>query len=372
MKIKISSFLAAFGVFTAVFFASCGDDNTGIFYRLSHMEKIEDNSLNNSLTIGGMCELGGRYYIAAGRIYRRSTASGSIWEEVPSPRGYQLCFDLVTDGTRLFAAYFNRNSGDKRLFSDDGTGSGIWTLQNDSDISGRNVENLKITSNNRVFLSVKNSGSDDYYVFNGAAGASINFTPCSIKLPDTNSTFFDVTLDGATYWLATDKKVYSGNNPDSLASGFKPSGGDKFCGIFRSSLDSNNSIFLTSRNKKIYARNGGSWGNSDSLNFYPNDIGEIDRGGGDMVIVIGTEGKGYLEQRFSGGTVDRNALDFRWPSSSYSYAADAGFVSYELQYSVITGFYTGSSNRVFALTAGEGLWRNEPNPSLGSRKWSHE
>ncbi len=346
----------------SIAFFSCNDSDIGIFYGLETEEKLADNSLPNNVTVGGMVKNVNELYIAAGKIYTKTSGSDSDWDKLSTPSGYDLSTSIaVSNDNYVYAVFFNKESAEKALFRMQNGGS--WSKVTDSDFSG-SIELVKNDETNKtIFVSTRVSSNEGnlYYLDAG------DFTP----VPGITMTgcVFHVLYHDSNYWISNYNNLYRGADPSSLTELVTDLNiNDEIRGLSPSSSDY---IYFTYWDKdgtkgSIVAVNGSTIEEEGSDYSYMLNGLKIFTASGYNFLVCGTGGRGYYQILSPSST----NLDIKKPSNNvlsenYSSATD-------LQDSVVLDFFIdgGDDGDLYALTATRGLWKNSL--SGGTRTWSIE
>ena len=181
-----------------LFLFSCNQSDIGIFYGLEIEEKIIDNSLPNNLTVGGMVKSGTALYIAAGRVYTKTSGSSADWVKVSSPSGYDLSTEIAATASDVYAVFFNSVSADSALFSMPAGGSS-WT-----EVAGTfdgKVNKVKAV-NDQIYLSTYISGSEPGMLYYSNGGAFSIITGVT-----AGGGHFVAAYDGTNYWILTNQEL---------------------------------------------------------------------------------------------------------------------------------------------------------------------
>ena len=108
--------IAMIGVLaTVVILGACSHEPDGIFASIEREQLIDPSDLGENLTINGMTRFGDTYYVATGRLNRRSINS-TDWNGIPQPAGFDAAIatgvGVVNDGgaERLFVALLDADA----------------------------------------------------------------------------------------------------------------------------------------------------------------------------------------------------------------------------------------------------------------------
>lgn len=350
-------------IFIVFTFTSCNESDIGIFYGLETEEKLADNSLPNNVTVGSMTNNGGELYIAAGRVYTRTSGSAEDWDKLSSPSGYDLSTSLASDGSNVYAVFYDKDSAEKALFSMPNGGN--WVKIDTSSVSG-DIELVK-SANNSIFVSTRiNSQEGKLYYFSGV----LPF----IELADITMTgpVFHVIHHNSFYWISNYNILYKTaiDDPDSAYSAVDLSLNlnDEITGLSESS---DSYIYYTYRDKNsVRSYVGATDGNTvdetgDDFFYVLNGIKLFNISGYEF-LMVGTGGRGYYHILNPSST----RLDPDKPSNDA--LADNYTSAVDLMGAVVLDFFVdgGIDGDLYALTATSGLWKNSL--SGGERVWSIE
>lgn len=346
-------------ILTAAIFFSCNQSDVGIFYGLEKEVKIEDNSLSNNLTIGSMAKSGSELYIAAGKVYTKTSMSSEDWRKVSSPSGYDLSTSLASDGSDIYAIYYNIDTAEKALFSMSPGGS--WSKVTDPDFEGT-FEFVKSADDNTILVSTRTgSNTGKLYYFDGGS-----FTEVS-GITITGSEF-QVIHDGTNYWISNYNKLYRGDLGGAKTVALTLDITEEIRGL---SLSSDTYIYLSYWDKDnskgyVMAVDGASIeeeGESEIYTLFNLKTFTVE---GYEFLLCGTGGRGYRQIISPSDT----NLDLKTPENnvlSENYTS-----AIELQNCSVLDFFIdgGDDGDLYALTATTGLWKNSL--SGGTRVWSIE
>ncbi|MDX9802133.1 MAG: hypothetical protein RBT69_12445 [Spirochaetia bacterium] len=354
-------------IFAATLFFSCNQSDVGIFYGLEKEVKIKDNSLSNNLTIGSMAKNGSELYIAAGRVYTKTSGSSEDWRKVSSPSGYDLSTSLAANATdsNVYAVFFDTDTAEKALFKMPDGGS--WTKVTDPIFDG-SIEFVK-SAGSFILVSTRiNSNDGKLYYSNGGAFTEVsNITMIGSEF---NVIEFD-TGTGDTYWISNHSILYNGVDFDNMANVLELDGDKIIKGLSEPSDPSDPYIYLSYWNRDrsrgyIKAVDGASINaEGDSEIYNLNGLTTFTTEGFEFLL-CGTGGRGY--RQISSPSDSR--LDLATPKNdvlSENYTS-----AIELQNCVVLDFFVdgGDDGDLYALTATTGLWKNSL--SGGTRVWSIE
>ncbi len=349
----------------ALIIISCNQSDIGIFYGIENEEKIVDRSLPNSLTIGAMDKLGSTLYIAAGKVYKKASGTNNEWAKCSTPSGYDLCTSLTVFGGNIYAVWFNKDSANTAfLRSADGNS---WIPVTDADFDG-NFSIVKSANAYMVVSTVKGSNSGNFY--STGTGNNDDFTAMSMNALGGH---FDIDNDGTDYWFLTKVNIYRDNDftePFDQSWG-KVDDDEYFNYIY--AYDENH-VYATRSLGEFGYYNGTTWNNSvENLSINANDmiVFEVNS---TPTFFAGTDRYGYYEPTTPGLSIE----DLDRPESDSITCDYQTYNASDLRYSAVLGFYkddlTGngdtSDDELYALTYGEGLWKNIDDN--GERVWQRE
>ena len=374
-------------VFISILFSSCNQSDVGIFYGIEKEEKIKDGSLSNSITIGAMDKLLTELYIAAGKVYKKTSGSSEDWRKCSTPSGYDLCTSLTSFNGSIYAVWFDMDDADTALFK---TADGnSWTRVTDSDFTGNFSIVKSVNSTYMVVSSVTGSNTGLCFVSDTGNNDEFNIIQYSGTNLNVVGGHFDIDYDSTNYyWFLTKEKIYLENGSDltnftSLDSieVDKDGSGSNDYDIDKDeyfnylyAYDDGNHVYANRSFGKFSYYNGTSWNNSvENLNVNVNDmiVFEVNT---IPTFFVGTWSLGYYEPESPGLSI--SSLDS--PERDSITCDYATYRASDLQESAVLGFFkddlTGdgdtSDDELYALTYGKGLWKNVDNS--GERNWQRE
>jgi len=367
MKTVISILLIFFGVFILF---SCDHGPIGIFHSLEVETDLEDNdSLENTISVGDMIRSTNDYYIAAGSVFTREVSSGSEWSKVPAPSGTDIVYENSTEiayaFSKVFAVFSNAAGDTSTLFELKGE---AW--QEVSALKGKRCDVLVYTAdstgnNESLFISVRVSGAYSlYYTLDGTTFTSV--PSLTLSRPVTDGAWVS-----DEYWLLSGNTILQGSDLTSISEGsVKPDTTADFGGIHYSS---NLSVpFISSDDGFVYIyTEDDQWINNTTANedgFYDFTELLID---GKTVILVGSE-NGYKEMVFADSPGDTVTL-LEPGVSRDSLSSNINYINTTLSINIIRNFFIDRNDdvyRIFACTSGDGLWINIPSGT--TRVWGRE
>ena len=359
-------FLAVF----SVMFSSCNQSDVGIFYGIETEEKIKDGSLTNSLTIGAMDKLGTELFIAAGKVYKKTSGTSEDWAKCSTPSGYDLCTSLtVFEDTAIYAIWFDIDDADTALFSSaDGN---TWTkvaAAFSGDLSL--VKSAHSAANDGVMVVSTVTGSNTGIYYTTQDGTA--FTAMGINALGGH---FDIDYDGSNYWFLTQEKIYEETDSDltTLPAAVLNKIDDDEYFRYIYTYDENH-VYVNRSYGEFSYYNGTSWDNSvENLAVNVNDM-TVFSVNAIPTFFVGTWSLGYYEPDSPGLLID----DLDNPESDSITCDYSTYNASDLRYSAVLGFFaddlTGdgdtADDELYALTYGEGLWKNVDDS--GERIWQRE
>lgn len=400
---KLPIFIFSVLLFSLLFFAGCTQENMGIYYSLEVERDLEgDKGLDDSLKVWELAAAGDKYFIAAGKVYRREIADGT-WSELAPPAEGMLSSDIEYFNGTVYAMYRTADAKTSKLYTFN-TGSGSWTPFDS--VSGDTNERVTgiMTVGSGLFVSVLKDDLDaeynPYSLYYTADGSSFSL----VDLPGENDysvrMIFDGDFDGTNYWFISGNRIFSGTDPSVLSSDvslvnadgtdISPAdmGGIYYCRELEK-------IFISSKDGLVFVKNGASAVSGTDLSSgwysstrkYKGETGEVfydfikvpksdyDQTSG-VVVIVGSD-NGYYEIYFPGDPVTAEELSISAPDGTTE-TTTINYLNTKLADNSIRSFsyYAGnagaSDDVIFACTTSSGLWRNTFSSSAGQRVWSRE
>ena len=372
-SIPKSIFFAALSLVLLFLVSGCYESGLGIFYSLEIERKLEDYSLENNLTIGAMAKAGSNYYVAASTVYRRGDTETN-WEAISPPDGFNLSTSLAELDGSIYACYYNTAGTEYALFKLSGD---TWTKVTDADVANA----AKV-----VAVDIDNDGTNDYLIVSNRVSSTeysywysafadpTNFA--TTNLPPYSSPITDVASDGNIV-VALQDVVYRDNGgiPTSFTATTAAITTTGVGGLFvpaASGILAATTLFASTKEGKVFytTDSGVTWTEMDGTSSYDlTDMVLATTSGTEEVLLVGTQGNGYMEAVVESGD---GAGDLEWKIiDRNSLSTDQNYLNTELSKAPVLGFYYDSGKDfVFALTAGNGLWRNSQETSY--RTWNIE
>ena len=341
----LSIFTAA--LFSSVLIISCNQSDIGIFYGIETEEKIIDGSLSNSLTIGAMDKLGTELFIAAGKVYTKTSGSSEDWDKCSSPSGYDLCTSMTSFNGNLYAVWFDMNNADTALFSSPDGNS--WSQVTDSGFSGE--FSLVKSANNAVMVVSTVTDTNEGYYYTTTTGNNNDFDIIQYSGSDINALggHFDMDFDGTNYWFLTKENIYIDNGADftdlDSVSQNKVDDDEYFRYIY--AYDETH-VYTNRSYGEFSFYNGSSWDNSvENLVVNVNDM-TVFTVNAVPTFFVGTYSLGYYEPDSPG--LDISDLDN--PESDSITCDYSTYNASDLRFAAVLGFFA-DGDELYALTYGE-------------------
>ena len=374
-SIPKSIFFAVLTLILLFLVSGCYESGLGIFYSLEIERKLEDYSLENNLTIGAMAKAGSNYYVAASTVYRRGDTETN-WEAISPPDGFNLSTSLAELNGSIYACYYNAAGTEFALFKLSGD---TWTEVTDTDVANAaKVQKIDDGSGNEYLIVSNRVSSTEYSYWYSSDGSNFLTT----GLTNQSSPVVDVSYDTANniHYIAIEDDVYFDNDgPADPPQSFTATtaidttgvGGLYFVPAASINLAAATLFASTKEGKVFYTTdNGVTWTEMDGTSSYDlTDMVLATTSGTEEVLLVGTQGNGYMEAVVESGD---GAGDLEWKIiDRNSLSTDQNYLNTELSKAPVLGFYYDSGKDfVFALTAGNGLWRNSQETSY--RTWNIE
>ncbi len=355
-------------------FVSCNQSDIGIFYGIEKEQKIVDRSLSNSLTIGAMDKLGSTLYIAAGKVYKKTSGTNNEWSKCSTPSGYDLCTSLtVFEDTTIFAVWFNKDTAETAFLKS--TDGNSWSSVSGS-FSGEFslVKSAHAASNDGVMVvsTVTDSQNNKGNYYTTVDGSTFSL----ISGVNALGGHFDIDYDGSNYWFLTKENIYEETDTDlstlPSASLTKIDKDEYFNYLY--AYDETH-VYVNRSYGKFSFYNNSTW-NKEIEDITPNV--------NDMIVFevnstptffVGTYYMGYFEPTSPGLSIS----DLDDPESDSITCDYQTYNASDLDSAAVQGFYHDDLNTVgdtsddelYALTYGRGLWKNVDDND-GGRKWERE
>ncbi len=318
-------------------FTSCNDSLDPIFYTLEQERPIVDDSLDNEITVRNVVKGGTWYFAAAPSIFYRATGS-TTWEKANMPQTGVMCeaMEIFSGDSKLYAGFFSDSGATLtfRLYSATPGSSLIWSVESYGAPSVNNEQIVMLKDvNGTLLIGTKNGAT---YSLHGTAAT---------YLTSLSGMPIDALHDGVTtYWIVAGSEVYQAATLAGLSTPLTTaptlSAGASFGGIHYSTTLLHAYYLSTTDGRIWYSDNaGGSWTSSADMDVVFTKFIEV---GTDLL--VGTRTHGYY--KVAGGDVTQME---RQPHYSISDLYNGGVLNFALD----------GTTKVFACTAGAGLWRSE-------------
>ncbi|WP_319561208.1 hypothetical protein [Marispirochaeta sp.] len=347
-------------LFLLLIFTSCTDGGAGIFYSIEIEEEIKNRSLPDYLTAFSYATINDMYYLAGGGLYRwNSLTPSQEWSDMSLPSGWKYTWQVASNDSDTLYTILENSDGDMTaLYTWNGGWGSAYSLP-----VGRPYRLWYADS--RLYVATQqtvNETDKDYdyrlYQANDATDLSAGFAQVTVggsPFVSSNKPIRDLAFDtdNAEVLFITSESVYSGTgntfNTDTAAT---PSGSyDYLRNIHYSTTHSD--IFISTADEIIngdgyvYRWDGTSLTGFSSVGDDPNDFGDIFFGG-DYYLLLGAE-NGYYESVAGSSS---------FSGESNTIESSANYDITDLSSAVVQGIFDGPGDSFFAMTSGNGLWRN--------------
>lgn len=379
----------------ALILVSCEEGAAGIFSYVADAESTSDNSTKalESSSPTFVARLGTTYYAGIGTLWKKADGDSSWTQADTSDVTSKTLIPSagvvipITGTDTLFVAFTEAVSRDDigvRWTNDGATWAQVTGLP-----PGERIKAV-LAANNIVFVVTGNVRSDteadaEYSIYSSATTA---FTPTAIIDNIEIGVPTSVAWNGANYIFTAGGKLIRGADAGSLtvvASGPADWASIDDTPTYGGVCTDGTNFFVSGRYGKLYysADNGISWlsstsaytdssGDAYSLSA-PTYIDYVTK----QVLVVGTNSKyrsssdspsvdGYLEFDISGGFTATMAED-----DTHELISSATNFESSLAGASINGMpYFSAEGKIFAMTAGDGLWSNTYDTAWGG--WQQE
>lgn len=361
--------------------AGCEEPVTGIFHHVAQQDPPIDRNLPNDLAIGGVVRWGDRYVVAAGKTWARPVGTADepgSWTQLTSTydgdRAEAVLLPLVRwrpsggDPSLLAGAVFVKEDVTFALLQagEVEAGSIAWSRVDTGDVRGREVVGLFTpdADESALFAVVADvrGESRSYTLLRAlrrAAGGAPDFT---VEMEDLPHPIAAIAADGTgAYWAVAGSELYAGMPGSLTKSETAPdrSGSETFRGVLHAAP--NRLIVSGSAGTLWHSTDAGATWTSSKIEADDQEVPLVGMTAVGATILIGTDGFGYYTARFDPAlTVARLPLTTEaiYKSSIRSFRVDPDSA--------------GSDRRVFALTAGHGLWTATVTPGALPDRWQLE
>ncbi|WP_319476892.1 hypothetical protein [Marispirochaeta aestuarii] len=337
-------------------FTSCTDGGAGIFYSIEIEEEIKNRSLPDYLTAFSYATTSSdsMYYLAGGGLYRWDSLTPSQeWSDLSLPSGWKYTWQVASNGTDTLYVILENSDGDRSALY---TWNGSWSPSAFPLPAGRPYRLWY--ADGRVYVATQETANETDKIYNYRLYAAppdlSSFTP----IDDGGTTYIfenkpirDLASNGTTVFFITSDNVYTGSTVGSTFSVETSPSGRYLRKLHYSTTHA--ALFLSTGSQSIngsgyvYEWNGSNWDGFGSVGDDPNDFADISFGGTDY-LVIGSE-NGYYESATS-------TTSFTGESATIESASKYEIT--DLSSAVVQGLFDGPGNIFFAMTSGNGLWRN--------------
>mgnify|MGYP006289425073 CR=1 FL=1 len=337
----------------AAIMMGCSQSPVGILESIEFERKIiDDRELANEIPVGGIAQAAGRYFIAAGSLYYRSSTDADYpdtvanWTSAEAPLGNENLTTnaLVTfsgaEGNRLYVAYTSQDGTTAAVYSvdpatlpdpDNPDDADLLPFQIPTTSAVFGTERAGVDSVGKLFVlddgtaahlavGVGTSGISRYTLYVSTTAESDDFAAVdgfetggpivdAAALPASGTVVFltsrSIWIDEGGINAGTPPADITGNlpldDPDDPENERQPS----FGGVF---FDSAGTLWLSDNEGYLYrsSDNGVSWtANSAAYQISTNneeavpftDFAEVTNGPEGSLILVGTDGFGYRELR---------------------------------------------------------------------------
>ncbi len=368
--------------------ASCG--GPGIFYTVSREIKVDDRSLANEINVHSVLLHDGYYYAASRSLARqRKDSSEDAWQILDPPTGYDLCLGAAVFQDQLYAAFLSSDAAapDTALFL---YTEQKWSQQHvwEWDATDRTRITSLAADGSYLFAFTRVVATENTYGLDYSTDPDAGFI--SATVPQAASPFTDVVSDGGAYWLAG-PGLFSATD---LATGFTAAAEPAAASSVRNVhyLDDLGVLLAATSDGYVYAHTGSGWTQSNQLLDGADPVSLSDMVdvtiGQTRLLLVGTstslvleDGQGYAEMDLTGATASSLAAglpELAGPPEDSVVAEN--FADTQFREAVILDWLVDPADRegsqeemrVYAGTAGLGLWRAAYDSEVGARIWSRE
>lgn len=364
----------------AFMLAGCEEPVTGIFHHVAQQDPPIDRNLPNDLAIGGVVRWGDRYVVAAGKTWARPVGTADdpgSWTQMTSTydgdRAEAVLLPLVRwrpsggDPSLLTGAVFVKDDTFALLQAGEVDAESIaWSAVSHKDVRRREVVGLFTPDADEsvLFVAVADArGESRSYKLLRARHRADGDPVLTVEMDGLPRPIVAVAADGnGAYWAVTGSDLYAGM-PGSLEKSDTPpvrSGSETFRGVLHAAP--NRLIISGSAGTLWHSTDAGGTWESSKIEADDQAVPLVGMAAVGATILIGTDGFGYYTARFDPDlTVARLPLTTEaiYKSSIRSFRVDPTAIA-------------GNGRRVFALTAGHGLWTATVTPGQLPDRWQLE
>lgn len=363
----------------AAFLTSCADTEAGIFSRVASETPISDNMTDaiQGATPSFVVRLGTTYYAGIGTLWKKADTE-TQWVKATVPESAAIAGSGAVITNTLFVAFSDSTGAGLGVWSTtDGT---TWARADAAYPAAGSTLRILLSANGQLFAVSSTVGTDsnetysiDYY--NGTSFVTTNFaSTATIGLPNS------AAYANGVYWFTAGGFLLSGTLPTNIAKvalGPKdwPAEGSTVAAPLAATYGGvcaiGPNILVSGRNGKLFHFDGSTW--TESTEIFKNASSKvysfsipayIDT---TKVLAVGTNAiprsssdtpptDGYLEfdltAGFAAGIAKNEAHSLLSSAVNFS-ASLAG-----LSVTAMPFFNLGATQKVFALTDGDGLWSN--------------
>jgi hypothetical protein len=351
--------------------AACTPGGGSIYYTLEHETKVVNSSLPDTLTVFDVTGAsGGPYYAAAGKIYVSTgvTASGVTWNVdtyVTPPEAGALCNALVAyppgTPTSLFGG-FATSSGNLGLYQSTGgfpnapTG---WTSV--PALAGKQILRLTADAGGTTLVAIAATpGALSTFTYDVYASSDDGATFTDALAGQTNP-INDVTYAGGglTRWFATEGTTLYATAGAALSDA-APLAAVTMNGVTIASGDVLHDVYWDGAKLYVSSKLGHVFSSTDGTNWSVLTADQVSGAYPSFLAITGPIGTSIL--------AGSDGYGYYTVSSALTRMTDTTIALY---YDSIRRFFLDGTTRVFAGTAGGGLWRGEIS-TTGAITWSLE
>jgi hypothetical protein len=325
MEFRIA--LAALAV--AVTLGACSDNDSAIFYSLENEVKEVDYSLPNESHVLGMGKMNGSYYVSLGGSIWTRAVDANDWDRMSLPPGHEACTALADFADLIYAGT------PEGLATWDGA---QWASLPDPLLDGAQIVSFFVVGQ-ALFACAFEAG--EYLLAWTVDGVSF-----AAALSGLSAAVAQVAWDGAVYYAVAGSTAYRGTSgPGSLAvyDAISSLTAATFAGITWHA--SSQRYLATTAGQRVYSSdpgNDGAWDSATADESSDVTFTRLAAFGG--YALVGSTEHGF----FMLANGDVTSLE-RWDHSTSS----------DLYGAFVRDWYIDpdDTSRIFALTAGSGLWR---------------
>lgn len=367
----ISRILILFAVSLMLF--ACTDGGAGIFYSIEIEEPISNNDLPDFLTSQSAVKVGTDYYFGALQLYKGSAsqiANSDDLSRVSLPDGWRYAMQIAGDDANTFVgdntdtflyAILENREGDNTAFYHNESGSLVKSTY--LGFTGRPYKVWYIEQTDYIYVAtVRTENEEDkrysYRLYGGTDPNSLSQVILPSPFDSNNATSqpivdvdFDVNNSDLVMITAADCFIGNTTTFTSIETSIST---DLFKRSLYYSAHGGGTLFMATSTEAlngtgaVYEWDGANWVVFDAdVGSDPNDFGDVTIDSG-TYLLLGTQ-SGYVEMLHGGTAFGGESATIN--SDNYS--------NKELESAAVMGFLDGPGNKFFALTATNGIWRND-------------